>query len=261
MIFRIVILGAGRLARHLALTLIKSDCVITAVWNRSPESGIALAKQVHSPFISDISNIPTNADLYLCAVSDSAIAGVAAQIPLHNRLIVHTSGSVSMNVLQPTSDEIGVFYPLQTFSCESEIDFSTVPICIEASSEKSMEILRNIGQSLSNTVIPVNSDDRRILHLGAVMVSNFTNFLYTLADDLIQRNHLPPGILNPLILQTAKNAILGDPRRFQTGPAVRNDTEVIRNHLKMLAQDPEIREIYQLITEKIMKYHAEYGKL
>lgn len=261
MIGKLVILGAGRLAQHLALAFTGKGYLISGIWNRSPERGTALAKLVHCQFIKDLSELPDDADLYLCVVSDSAIAEVAAGIPVHDRLIVHTSGSVSIDVLKPFSNETGVFYPIQTFSSDAEVDFTRVPLCIESSSEKGMNTLQTLGQSISGHVVPVNSDNRRLLHLGAVLVSNFTNFLYTLADDLIIENQLPSGILDELILQTARNGTLGHPRKFQTGPAMRNDKNVIEHHLQILRNNPDLREIYQLLTEKIVKYHHKYGQL
>ncbi|HNW74726.1 MAG: DUF2520 domain-containing protein [Bacteroidales bacterium] len=261
MIGKIVILGAGRLARHLAPAFTKKGYLISGIWNRSPEHGAALARLVNTRFIKDLSELPDDADLYLCIVSDSAIAEVAAGIPVHDRLIVHTSGSVSIDVLRPFSCEVGVFYPLQTFSNDADVDLTRVPVCVESASVKGMDTLLTLGQAISGHVLPVNSDDRRLLHLSAVMVSNFTNFLYTLASDLLSENQLPSGILNELILQTARNATLGHPGRFQTGPAIRNDKNVIENQLKILSKYPDTREIYQLFTENIVKYHSKHGQL
>ena len=66
-------------------------------------------------------------------------------------------------------------------------------------------------------------------------------------------------ILKPLILETAKKIQHNSPKDVQTGPAKRNDQEVIKNHLNLLANAKDYQDIYSLITDNIIKNND--GKL
>jgi predicted short-subunit dehydrogenase-like oxidoreductase (DUF2520 family) len=146
-----------------------------------------------------------------------------------------------------------VIYPPQTFTGHPLLRFRTVPLCIEASSEKNLLTLKTFAGTLSEKVYNLNSGQRKILHLAAVFASNFTNFMMSISQELLLEKGLDFGILEPIIRQTARNASSGDIFGMQTGPAVREDRETIRQHLEMLANHPDYKEIYDLITRKIIE--------
>ena len=146
----------------------------------------------------------------------------------------------------------GVFYPLQTFSKNREVNFNTIPICIEAKEEADLELLTNLGNSLSEKVVEIDSDERSKLHLAAVFVNNFVNHLYAIGDDILGNNELSFDLLHPLIEETASKVKTLSPSEVQTGPARRGDQKTIEKHLHLLTEGPE-SELYQQLTESLMK--------
>lgn len=257
----IVIIGAGRLAAQLGLTLVKRGMKVVQVYNRTQANGQKLASLTGATYTDDIHKITLKADLYFFAVSDSVIGELSSVLRLNNKLAVHASGTMGMEILAPVSSNIGVFYPVQTFPQNKRIDFRTVPVCIEANSPASAERLMELAKAISNHAYYLDSDKRRMLHLGAVFVSNFTNFLYAITEDVLLSHDVPFGLLIPLIRQTALNARKGNLVRSQTGPAARGDIKVIEKHLELLADRKDYQEIYRLISDNIIKHKYLHGKL
>ena len=245
----IVFLGFGNVNFHLINTLYKHNKnSVIQVYNRSE---INLNKELSKiPFTTDLSKIK-EADLYIIGIPDDAIAAFSETLPLKNKLVVHTSGSVSMEALSKRNRK-GVFYPLQTFSKNREVNFNTIPICIEAKEEADLELLTNLGNSLSEKVVEIDSDERSKLHLAAVFVNNFVNHLYAIGDDILGNNELSFDLLHPLIEETASKVKTLSPSEVQTGPARRGDQKTIEKHLHLLKEGPE-SELYQQLTESLMK--------
>jgi predicted short-subunit dehydrogenase-like oxidoreductase (DUF2520 family) len=257
----IVILGAGRLGTHLAVALARQGLDILQVYNRTPSRGQSLALKTGACHTSDLRQIIPTADLYILTVSDTAVAEIAGQINLERKLVVHTSGSLDMSVLSPVSENIGVLYPLQTFSQHRRISFRSIPICVEAGSARDGKRLAILAGKLSQRVVFLDSGHRRMLHLGAVFVSNFTNYLYAVTEDMLRHQQIPFDLLGPLILHTARNVGHGDLFSSQTGPAARGDLPVLEKHYDLLTGYPEHLEIYKLITKNIIKTMKKNGKL
>ena len=190
------------------------------------------------------------ADIYIIAVSDDAIAAVSSKLPFENQLVVHTSGTVPLNYLD-SKNRKGVFYPLQTFSKNKEIDFKTIPICLEAETPSDYEILEKIACLISNNIYKINSEQRKALHVAAVFVCNFTNHLYKLGNDICDKNQISFEILKPLIQETANKIQFLSPTEAQTGPAKREDIETINKHLNFLL-DQNQKDIYKTLTKSII---------
>ena len=250
---KIVILGAGRLATNLSMAIHKKGYDIVEVCNRTESKGKSLAGKIKARYIPEPEMITPDADLYILALSDAAIPLFLKRIKIGNRLIVHTSGSLKIDILRGVSVNYGVIYPPQTFTAQSLLRFRTVPLCIEASSGKNLLLLKSFADSLSEKVYTINSNQRRVLHLSAVFANNFTNFMVAISQELLLENGMDFGILEPIIRQTAGNASSGDVFKMQTGPAVREDRETIREHLKLLSNHPDYKEIYYLITRNIIQ--------
>ena len=249
---KIVILGGGNVAYHLTTHLLKSNTVkVVQIYNRSIEK-IECFKNETS-ITNNLAELK-NAEIYIISVSDNEISNLSSQLNLKNKLVVHTSGSVAMNELQSNSNK-GVLYCLQSFSKNTEVDFSTIPICIEASTKKDLELLEKIAKSISKNCYHINSKQRKILHVAAVFVNNFVNHLYYIGNEICEENKVPFEILRPLIQETAKKITVLSPFEAQTGPARRNDTKTIEKHKAMLT--PNQQEIYTLLTKSIYKTYGE----
>ena len=245
---QVTIIGSGNVAQHLISAFSQSSSVqIKQVFARHPEALFHLIEP--EKITNDFSQIPET-DLYIIAVTDQAIENVSALIPFENKLVVHTSGTVSIDNLN-TKNRKGVFYPLQTFSKDKKVNFKEIPICLEAQSEEDYSLLETVAKSISEKPFNITSEQRKALHVAAVFSCNFVNYLYGIGADICQANNIPFEILYPLIEETADKIKFLSPKDAQTGPAKRNDTTTINAHLNFLKDDTQ-KEIYKLLTKSII---------
>lgn len=249
----VVFIGAGNLATNLAKALYCKGFRIVQAYSRTEESAQELARTVEAEYTTDLSAVTDCAQLYIVALKDAALVQLLPQIVAGREkgLWVHTAGSIPMSVWEGRVPRYGVFYPLQTFSKRREVYFSQIPVFIESNSPEDTQLLKDIAASLSDSVYEADSEQRKSLHLAAVFACNFTNHMYALAADLLKKYRLPFKVMLPLIEETACKVRLLEPHRAQTGPAVRYDENVIHDHLQMLADEPEMQEIYELISKNI----------
>ena len=249
----VVILGAGNVATHLFKAFNKTEDISVVQWfNRHINAIKPFKSQVE--IIDDLSLIK-EADIYFLAVSDNAVKTLSSKLPFENRLVVHTSGTVSMYDIDKKNRR-GVFYPLQTFSKEVDIDFKNVPICLETIKSEDYHLIKALAKKLGSPTKRVNTDQRGVLHLAAVFVNNFTNQLYRIGHEITESEGAEFDLLKPLILETAKKVQELSPYMAQTGPAKRNDSKTIERHLKLLDNNPQHKEIYELLTNSIQRTHG-----
>ena len=254
---RISLIGAGRVATHLGCVLLKRGHEIVQVYSRDVNHAEALASQISADAVSDITQLNTDIDLAIIAVSDQAISQVIEQLSnvLKDVLIVHTSGSTHLKVLTQHHARSGVFYPLQTFSFEREIAWSETPLFVEASSEQDSQLLNILAGQISQRVYLYSSEQRLSLHLAAVFACNFSNYCYDMAKQVVDAKQVDFSLLYPLILETAKKATEHDPRQVQTGPAMRGDQNILNMHQQMLVDSgrEDLQQCYQMMSEQISK--------
>ena len=255
---RIVSIGAGNLATHLSKALQSAGFDIVQVFSRTEASAKSLSNELNVPYTTEISCIVEDASLYIIAVSDDAIEPLSDGLRLSNGLIVHCSGSVPMDSFSGKFENYGVFYPLQTFSKTRPLDFAEIPVFLEANSSENLKILRSVAEKLSRKVYEASSEERKKLHLAAVFACNFVNHLYHLSSKIAQQAGFDFDILSTLIRETTDKAIFsGNPKCAQTGPAVRNDGNVLRKHMELLSHRPELQEIYSILSENILRVKNE----
>lgn len=241
---KVILLGSGNVATHLFQAFSKANGVeVVQVFSRTISKDFPETLQT-----SDYKEINA-ADVYIICVSDSAISSVSSQLSFENRLVLHTSGSTDINVLD-SKNRKGVFYPLQTFTKNKSVDFSQIPICIETEVPSDFEIIEKLAKCVSNSVYLINGNQRKALHVSAVFVCNFTNHLYTIGNTICLENNIPFEILQPLIEETAKKIKSLSPSEAQTGPAVRNDKKTIEKHIDFLTNENQ-KEIYKILTKSI----------
>jgi predicted short-subunit dehydrogenase-like oxidoreductase (DUF2520 family) len=250
---KLVIVGAGNMATNLALGLYQKGYTILQVYNRSTDNGRRLARKVKATYIDDLSAISLKADLYILSVADRSLKKVAGQLHLNNRLVVHTSGTLSQDVLQDTSTNYGILYSPQTYSKNHPQKLSGTPFCIEANNNENLERLRMLAESLTPVVHVVSYRQRKIIHLAAVFANNFTNYMYAVAEDLLKNEELDFKILEPIIKRTAANVHYRNMFLLQTGPAIRGDNQVMKEHLALLKAHPGYQHVYELISQMIIQ--------
>ncbi|MBF4472590.1 Rossmann-like and DUF2520 domain-containing protein [Flavobacterium sp. HJJ] len=247
---KITIIGSGNVAQHLIDAFAKNKAIdIIQVFSRNQRQ---IIPNLDSSKIINDWNALAEADLYIIAVSDDAISEVSSQLPFENRLVVHTSGSAPLTSLNRKNRK-GVFYPLQTFTKGKTIDFKTVPFCLETEFENDYTLLEKTAASISDNVQAIDSHQRKALHVAAVFVNNFTNYLYQLGNDICQENHVSFDILKPLILETAEKLLTLSPKDAQTGPAKRNDISTIAAHESFLSNENQ-STIYKILTQSIQNH-------
>ncbi len=254
---RITLIGSGNVATHLTTAFKNAGHSIVQVYSRDIQNASLLAYHVKAEAIDNFENINPETDLFIIAVKDDAIGDIAQKLSQYNKLIAHTSGATPLNVLTQYTGNAGVFYPLQTFSKTKEVNFRTVPLCIEGADEQITKQLGELARTVSNNVYRVNSDQRKILHLAAVFACNFPNYLYYTAGKLLQQHDLDFNLLRPLIMETAEKVQEHLPADVQTGPAIRNDEKTMTAHLQLLRDNPELERLYAELSQLIIKMDNE----
>ncbi|WP_259066928.1 Rossmann-like and DUF2520 domain-containing protein [Mucilaginibacter sp. X4EP1] len=250
---RITIIGSGNVATHLAAAFKNAGHRIMQVYSRDMQHAALLAYHVGAEPVDSLNQINSETDLFVISIKDDVIGQIAEKLSSYNKLIVHTSGATHLEAIQAFTPNAGVFYPLQTLSKTKEVDFRTVPICIEGADEQITGQLIELAQTISNKVYRVNSAQRKVLHLAAVFACNFPNYLYGVAQQLLAKNEMDFDLLRPLILETAQKVQDHPPADVQTGPAVRNDQQTMAMHLAMLGDEPALKVIYELLSQEIIK--------
>lgn len=250
---KIILIGSGNVAQHLITAFAKSKKIdIVQVFARQKEN---LSHLLDSSKITTNYNDLVEADLYIISVSDDAIASISSKLPFKNRLVAHTSGSVTLNSLDKKNRR-AVFYPLQTFTKEKAIDFSEIPFCLESENDSDLELLEKVAKTISKNTFKTDEKQRKALHVSAVFVNNFVNEMYRIGNEICEENKVPFEILKPLILETVNKVMTLSPKEAQTGPAKRNDKQTIDAHLDFLSNENHAT-IYKILTQSIQNNGKE----
>ena len=251
---KVVFIGAGNLATQLSFALQKFGMEIVQIYSRTEASAKKLSSLLQTSYTTNIESVIPDAALYFVSVSDDAIVSLMDHLHTNGGLVVHTAGSVPMEVFAKKFANFGVFYPLQTFSKTRFVDFSTIPIFLEANTPENLNILLEVAKGISQNIFVANSQERELIHIAAVFCCNFVNHLYHLSSMVVQQVGFDFNILAPLLIETAQKAISsGKPDKMQTGPAVRKDMNVLQKHADRLSFCPELQAIYKILSDNIGK--------
>ena len=250
MLKNITLIGSGNVATHLGRALYDKGFSIHQVYSPNKDNAFELAVAVSAMPCDDLKFITDESDVYIICVKDEAIAEVANQITFKYKLVVHTAGSIGMEVLD-CFEQHGVLYPLQTFSKKTTLHIHAVPFCIEANNALAKKQLIELANQLSPKVHEITSEQRKKIHLAAVFACNFSNYCYGVAAKILTESDIDFELLKPLILETAQKIQHQSPQKAQTGPAQRNDQATINNHLQLLENSKHYQEIYELMSAAI----------
>ena len=252
---RIVLVGAGGLGTNLGLALHEAGHDVLAVFSRTMEHARMLAERIGSQPTDDICALPNEADLFIVSVKDAVLTDVVQQLVQgrEEQFFAHTAGSMPLELFQGPARHYGVFYPMQSFSKERRINFSEVPVFLEASDAQTLTQLKALSATLTPHVYELSTDKRRYLHLAAVFACNFANHCYALSAEILQQHGLPFSVMLPLIDETARKVHHLSPLEAQTGPAVRYDLNVISKQQQLL-DDPDMRELYERLSKSIHQH-------
>ncbi|MEZ2415419.1 Rossmann-like and DUF2520 domain-containing protein [Muriicola sp. E247] len=250
---KVILIGTGNISRFLFDVLnVHPSVDLAQVVGRNTQALEYFGKS--TPVSRKFDNL-MEADVYILAISDDAISEVAHQLDIKKGMLVHTAGSVSMEAL-PAELRRGVLYPLQSLSGSIPEKMQEIPLCVEASIEEDYSLLEKLAYCISNRVERINSEERRQLHLAAVVANNFSNHMFYLASEICEDQGVPFDLLRPLIRESCNKIMNLSPYEAQTGPARRGDQETIDEHLEML-KESSLQKIYSTLSESIQ---TTYGK-
>ncbi|MBQ6046699.1 MAG: DUF2520 domain-containing protein [Bacteroidales bacterium] len=247
----IALIGSGNVATHLGLAFKQAGAVVTVVWSRNADHADDLAKVLGCRATTSLQETVGLADCYIIAVTDDAISCVADQLKLGDSLVVHTSGSVSADILRDTSSSYGVLWSPTSFVKGKVMDYSSLPICIEGSDDKTFRAIRLLASMISEHIYTMNCEQRKWTHLAAVFVNNFVNSLNASAEQFLSSRNIDFSVLLPIIQATASQVSSGNLSTLQTGPAARDDRATIERQRAMLEGNPELLHVYDALTELI----------
>lgn len=249
---KIAIIGSGNVAYHLALAFHENHFFVSQIIGRNKKALEEIHQRTGFAYEIDFNKIKP-ADVYIIAVKDDSISESASKIKVKNTLVLHTAGSVSLDVI-PQNFRRGVIYPLQTFSKNKKLKYNDIPFFIETENEKDKETVMELAQIISPKVMYADESTRNQLHLSAVFACNFTNHLFAIAEELCHQKNIPFEYLLPLISETTEKIKNLSPKDAQTGPARRNDLPILKKHISGL--DGNTKKIYEIISQNIIKtYH------
>lgn len=276
---KMVLIGAGNLATHLGKALHAAGHDMLQVFSRTMQSAETLASLLDAEPLTDIAQVRDDADVYIFSVKDSALVQLVAQLCRHEadglgedgavnalrkakkgeheRVFLHTAGSMPMSVFKGMAQHYGVLYPMQTFSKQREVDFSIIPCFVEANDEFAQKQIEGLAREISGRVYELSSEDRKYLHLSAVFACNFANHCYAISQELLEEHGIPFDVMLPLINETAAKVHEMKPKDAQTGPAVRYDENVIDKQSKLLENHPHFKKVYDSMSKSIHGLNAE----
>ncbi len=282
-IMQIVFLGSGNLATNLSLALKAAGEDIIQIFSRTKENAQALADKLHCDSCTSISDIRTDADVYIFSVKDDALPSLIEQLAVklsgslsteegggksdvdnigvcaRGSIFLHTAGSVPMSVFPSNIQtpprglgglSYGVLYPMQTFSKDRSVNFREIPCFVEASDNATLGIIKDMASKISDNVVECSSDKRKKLHLAAVFACNMTNHCYRLAEKVLEEEGIDFSLYQPLIQETANKVRELSPRKAQTGPMVRYDKTIMDAQIALI-NDERTRQIYRLMADSI----------
>lgn len=252
----ITLVGAGNVAWHIGHRLIEVGCRIVKLINRESSGSKTLVSDLDCQLLSDFSVSNADSDFVIVAINDSFVGEVLQKLDTKNSIILHTSGSLGMEIFPKGTRRFGVLYPFQTLTSGIKVDFSEIPLCIEGNDNETSEKIEDLAKRLSPSVHHIDSQQRQILHLAGVIGNNFTNYFMTLATELLQKHDIDKNLLMPLLNETLAKLNKTSPYEAQTGPARRNNREIIEKHLALLNNEPGLKKLYSIISDSIIAYYS-----
>jgi predicted short-subunit dehydrogenase-like oxidoreductase (DUF2520 family) len=253
----ITVVGSGRVAEALTVALYGTGHKIVSVISRNLTTARALAEKVNSTATQSM-RISAETNLLLLAVPDSAIGEVAkGLITDPSTIVVHTSGSTGTDVFPPAIRHYGVIYPLQTFTSGRQVGMADIHFFTEASDARSHELIDKVVSSVGRNIHHLDTERRRVLHLSAVFVSNFVNHMLVAGIITAGRKGIDQSVFEPLVRETVEKAFELGPLPSQTGPAIRNDINTIEKHIELLSFSDDLRNLYRIITDSIIRHKTQ----
>ncbi len=252
----VVIIGSGNVATVLCAIIQRAGHKIVQVVSRHIENANELGAKYNAQSGALSDKEFADADIYIVALTDAALESIEKIRSFKNKLIVHTAGSVPMDILKNSSSEYGVLYPLQTLTEEYD-HIPEIPFLVSGNTKQVLHIVTEFARTLSDTVIPCTDKERLLYHVAAVFVGNFTNHLIAMTETFCEKEKIEFKVLLPLINESTYKVNHFSPHEIQTGPAIREDIVTLNRHLQTLSPHTDLKYIYLKLSESILKLHQK----
>ena len=215
-----------------------------------------MAEKVNCEPVNEMSKVVCDADLYIVSVKDDALEMLIPELckGREDKMFVHTAGSMPMDVFKDYARHYGVFYPMQTFTKDKKVAFENIPIFIEGCGAFETSFLKRLAEQISRSVYELDSDNRKYLHLSAVFACNFANHCVAVGQQILENHHIPGSVLRPLVMETMDKASSHSAAEVQTGPAIRDDRNVMEKQMQLLEKQPELQQIYEMMSKSIFNF-------
>lgn len=253
---RVVMLGSGNVGTVLCEVIAKAGHDIIQVVSRNEENARQLAASYFAKHGTLTDARFEEADIYIVALHDAVLDHMENIPALKDKLVVHTAGSIPIDVLKDCSDTYGVLYPLQSLSKYNN-HLPEIPFLVHGSNQETLHKILGFAKTLSPKVIEANDTERLHYHVAAVFVSNFANHLYALAEHFCGKERIDFKNLLPIIEETNIRVKELSPFLIQTGPAIRDDIFTLNKHLQALTSSPDLKYLYLKLSESIIKLHGK----
>ncbi|HRP88590.1 MAG TPA: DUF2520 domain-containing protein [Edaphocola sp.] len=254
---KIVLLGTGNIAHYFCTRLAESKTYkVIQAYARDQQKGLQFQEHFNIPVVNHLEEIDEKSAIYFLAVKDNAIAELASKIKSKNALIIHCAGSQNLEIIENDSQKKAIIWPIYSIS-KQENYAQNIPLIIEGNNKDAENEALKLALEISQNTSIVNYAQRQYLHLNAVLVNNFSNHLFAIADAISKERKIDFDILKPIIHQTIQNLNSKNPAETQTGPAIRHDEQTINKHLTLLDHHPEWQELYKSISLSIQKMYPQ----
>ena len=246
------IIGTGNIAWFFGRRLMAGGHKCAGVYGRNTLAVAELADSLMARSTGGITDIRDGeADICFIAVADHAISEVATSLSFQRTVLVHTAGAMELELLKNAATDSAVLWPVYSILKNNLPAHRNIPCAWEASTTKAEKLLLVAGNAITDVMFEARYDQRKWLHLSAVISNNFINHLMAIGEQICAENKLPFATLLPIIEQTFDRTRHASPKDLQTGPAIRRDESTIEGQLALLGQHPAWQKVYEAITQSI----------
>ena len=264
---KIAIVGAGRVGTALAVRLAEAGYKITEVISRRPPRSRGkvrgLARRLRATASSIGGGAQLDADLVWFCTPDVQVARTAAQLAgldWRRKFAFHASGvltSDELAVLHDRGAQVASVHPLMTFVPGAVPKLTGVTFAIEGDT-RAVLLATSTVRTLGGNVLRIRKQDKPAYHAFATMVCPMLVSLLAVAEKAGVLAGISPTrarmAMLPIIRQTVVNyEKLGSAKAF-TGPIMRGDVAIVRQHLARLAARPVLERVYLALAQAAFEY-------
>ncbi len=257
------IIGAGRVGSALAIALSERNFSV-CIASRHKENADFIASISHARSVS-IENAAQCRVVFL-TVTDSAIKSVAEQIAnfiSKKQVVIHTSGALSSKAIAFLNASVGSLHPLKSFANAQDAAKSLKgTIFTFEGSKEAEETVSKIVKALNGKLVKINSNDKVLYHLAAVLTANYTVTLFSLSQEILKSIGFSDKDAEESLLVLLKGVIKNIEKNGAddalTGPILRGDAETIRMHLNAI-KDKNTEDIYIFLAFATLKIAERQG--